>query len=160
MITTFSGQTSTQKTFRAVEVWRPQSIAKRADKCVANEVKKPCLWKWAILSDQRHPIGFICLSTYSQVHDAAVRYFGPTLSLFTRSAYRSSGYDTEVIEGLVHWVKYNNLYGVVHAQHKGDDERSAEHFQAADFLYTGCKTFEVSPSRAEPKCVMHMIRLL
>jgi hypothetical protein len=160
MITTFGGQSLTQKPFRAVEVWRPQSILKRTQKGVASEVKKPCLWKWAILSDQRHPIGFVCLSTYSQFHDTGIRYFGPSVSLFIRQIYRASGYETEVIEGLVGWVKYNNLYPVVHAQHYRDDTRSAQQFQATDFLYTGCKSYDVKTSCNDPKCVLHMIRIL
>lgn len=160
MITTFEGATSTRHGYKAIEVWRRDVTAEREHRPVAPEVARPCLWKWAIHTVEDRPVGVISLSTDTSIEDIGVRFYGPGLTLFIRPAFRGHDFAVEVIKGLIQWVETHRLFKIIHACHYADDKVIAESLVAAEFLYTGCKTYKPSAADGRLRPVLHMIRIL
>ncbi|ESQ87845.1 hypothetical protein [Asticcacaulis benevestitus] len=160
MITTFEGETPTRHGYKAIEVWRRHGIAEREHRPVASEVANAGLWKWAIHTAEDRPVGVIRLNTDTKILNLGFRFYGPGLTLFIRPAFRGHDFALEVIKGLMHWVKTHRLFKIIHACHYADDKVIAESLIAAEFLYTGCKTYEPSAPDGTLRLVLHMIRIL
>jgi len=153
VIKSFEGETSDRHRYRAVE--RAARSVKVGPPAPTPSYRRT----WTIHADNG-PVGMITLRGSTQDFSPGFRQFGPALTLFIRPAHRRHDYVLEVVKRLLRWLKACGLFKVIHAHHRLGDRMVSEKLAAADFLYTGCKTYEPRGPDKALLPVLHMIQIL
>ena len=153
MIKSFEGETNDRHRYKAME--RTARSVKVGLPATPPSYRRT----WTVHADDG-PVGMITLRRDTEVFSPGFRQFGPALTLFIRPAHRRYDYVLEVVKRLLRWIKARRLFKVIHARHRCGDQMASENLTAANFLYTGCKTYEPHGPDEALLPVLHVIQKL
>ncbi len=101
-------------------------------------------WLWEGVGQDGESLGFIGLVPVRPAV-APSGIFGPALTVMLKRDL-APGLGTEIVTGLMRWLKRNHICHVVHASHAEDDRQLAAWLDLCGFLYTGCHETDGSRS--------------